>query len=243
MERDKDSTVAPFNRDVAANAGYLYTTGSQLSSQIANRRLTDAALEAADFGGKRVIDIGCGDGTYTIDLFQRGRPASICGVDPAQKAIDVARQKANGLAIQFAPESAYNLPHSNNSFDVAHLRGVLHHMDRPVDALREALRVAPQIVVIEPNGYNLVLKLMEKMSRYHREHEEKSYAAFQLDRWVRDIGGAVTWRRWVGLVPFFCSDGAARFLKKIEPVLESTPLLRACGCAVYVMVATRHVTK
>jgi ubiquinone/menaquinone biosynthesis C-methylase UbiE len=240
MKQHADSTVDPFNKDVAANSGYLYTTSSGLSSQLANRRLSDAALAAANFRDQRVIDIGCGDGTYTMELFDRGQPASMHGVDPACNAIDAARKRAAGRNIRFAVENAYKLPFAPNSFDLAHLRGVLHHMDRPADALREAFRVAPLILVIEPNGYNPILKLLEKASRYHREHEEKSYPALRLDKWVRDIGGSVILRKWVGLVPFFCPDAIARLLKQVEPFLEKTPLIRACGCAVYVMVAKRR---
>ncbi len=234
-----DSTVAPFDRDAASNAGYLYTTGARLSSQMANQRLTEAALDSLSFHGKRVLDIGCGDGTYTIELFDRGQPARICGVDPAQKAIEVARQKAAGRNIEFAVEDACKLPYEADRFDIAHLRGVLHHMERPAEAIREALRVAPRVVIIEPNGYNPILKLLERGSRYHREHEEKSYAPRQLDRWVEQMGGIVQSRKWAGLVPFFCPDPAARVLKVIEPVLEHIPLARACSCAVYVLVAVR----
>ena len=118
-------------------------------------------------------------------------------------------------------------------FDVAQLRGVLHHLDRPVDALREAMRVAPVIVVLEPNGYNLGLKAIEKLSTYHRDHGEKSYAPANLERWVRELGGRVVSRDWVGLVPYFCPDWFARTMKVIEPVVESVPLLndleRAAG--------------
>lgn len=240
MNNKADSTVDPFNRDATTNAGYLYTTDAQLSSQMANRRLTDAALDAVSFRGKRVLDIGCGDGTYTIELFERGQPVAICGVDPAHKAIEVARQKASGRNVKFAVESAYKLPYVSDSFDIAHLRGVLHHMDRPVDALREALRVAPLIVIIEPNGYSPILKLLECVSRYHREHKEKSYGYLKLDRWVQDNGGFVKSRQWVGLVPFFMPALFAKGLKKIEPVFERLPLIRVCGCAVYVMVAVRR---
>lgn len=95
----------------------------------------------------------------------------------------------------FAVGSASGLPHSDGEFDLAYLRGVLHHMDRPIDALAEALRLAPLIVVVEPNGYNPGLKLLERVSRYHREHGEKSYAPRRLDRWVESVGGTVVARR------------------------------------------------
>ena len=37
--------------------------------------------------------------------------------------------------------------------------------------------------VIEPNGYNPVLKVLEKVSRYHIEHEERSFFPATLHAW------------------------------------------------------------
>lgn len=240
MTRRPDAAVSPFDRDATHNRGYLYTTNASLSSELANRRLTQAALQVSDFRGKRVLDVGCGDGTYTVELFDGGLPARIYAFDPSCEAIGIARQKVAGRDITFAVHDASNLPLPDRSFDVAHLRGVLHHVDRPVEVLREAFRLAPELIVLEPNGYNPVLKLIEKTSRYHREHGEKSYSAASLDRWVRELGGRVTTRQWVGLVPFFCPDWAARALKTIEPVIERLPIANAGSCAVYVQVAVRN---
>ena len=238
MKVDDPGTEA-FGRDVAKNAGYLYTTNAQLSGQLANRRLTDATLAMVNLRGKRVVDIGCGDGTYTIELYDRGRPAGMHATDPARAAIEAARQRVAGRGIALAVHSAYELPYESGSFDIAHLRGALHHMDRPVDALREAFRVAPMLVVVEPNGYNPVLKLLERCSQYHVEHNEKSYAPLSLDRWVSSLGGAVTARQWVGLVPFFCPDWFARTMRLLEPFVEQLPLANVLACAVYIFVARR----
>lgn len=239
MNRKRQSDFQVFNRDVTQNCGYLYSTNAQLSSQIANRRLTDATLAMIDLHGKRLLDIGCGDGTYTIEIFDRGQPASVHGFDVASEAISIAQQKIQGRSMTFAVHSAYELPYAANSFDVAYLRGVLHHLDRPFDALREALRVATTLVAIEPNGYSPILKLLERYSPYHVEHHEKSYPSHTLDQWIEQIGGIVLKRQWVGLVPMFCPAWFARLLKWIEPVVERIPLLNRLGCAVYVFVATR----
>jgi ubiquinone/menaquinone biosynthesis C-methylase UbiE len=235
----KDPGVAPFNRDVAANQGYLYTTNASLSSFLANRRLTDAALAAVDFRGKRVLDVGCGDGAYTLELFDRGRPATMRGIDPAHEAVQVARRKKGDRPIRFDVQGADALPYEADSFDLVHVRGVLHHTDRPVDTLREAIRVAPTVIVIEPNGYNPVLKLLERFSRYHIEHRERSFAPVVLKRWVHGVGGTVRSFRYAGLVPFFCPDRMARVLKLLEPVVERAPLVRALSCAVGVYVIVR----
>ena len=239
MHQEQDPDVKAFSADAAANDGYIYTTNAPLSSRLANRRLTDATLDLADFEAKRVIDIGCGDGTYGREILDLANPAVIAGIDPAEEAVRIARRKAEEPRLVFSASSAYTLPCADDSFDIAYLRGVLHHMTRPVEALGEALRVAPLVVVIEPNGYNPGLKLIERCSKYHIEHGEKSYAPRTLDRWVAGLGGRVVDRQFVGLVPMFSPDWMARAMKRAEPGLERLPALRAVGCAVYAFTATR----
>jgi SAM-dependent methyltransferase len=228
-----------FKADLADNEGYRYTTNAPLSSQLANQRCTEALLAMADFGGQRVIDIGCGDGTYTAELLTLAEPASVHGVDVFAQAIVTARGKLSDRRVTFAVGSASDLPYPDDSFDIALVRGVLHHMPKASEALREALRVAPTVVVLEPNGYNPGLKLFERFHPYHRAHGEMSYPPRTLDRWIRQGGGTVQRRTWAGLVPMFCPDRAAVALKKIEPGFERVPVLRAVGCAVYVFAAAR----
>jgi len=239
VNRKEELAIDAFNRDIATNKGYLYTTNARLSSYLANSRQTEAALGVVDFRGKRVLDIGCGDGTYTLELFERGKPASMHGIDPAHEAIRIAQQKVEDRQMIFEVQNAYVLPYKANSFDIAHIRGVLHHMDQPIDALREAIRLAPILVVVEPNGYNPILKLLERFSSYHIEHQEKSYTSATLKRWIKQIGGRVHTRRYVGLVPFFCPEWFARLLKLIERVVERLPIINALACGTYVFVATR----
>ena len=232
--------VDAFAADAATNQGYLYTTNARLSSRLANRRLTDAVLAVADFRGRRVLDMGCGDGTYTHELAEVGEVASIHGIDPAEEAVKVARAKPGHGPVDFAVSSAYALPYRDDSFDIAVLRGVLHHMGTPVEALREGLRVAPELVVIEPNGYNPALKVLEKCSSYHVEHGEKSYRPTTLDSWVAGVGGTVRTRLYAGFVPMFCPDWMARATKALEPAVEAIPVVRHVGCAVYVFKAVRR---
>lgn len=241
MSAGKDY-VDPFAADATANHGYIYSTNAGLSSRLANRRLTDSVLAVADFRGKRVLDIGCGDGTYTHELAELGLVGVMHGIDPAEEAVRVAKGKsgADGREVGFAVSSAYALPYPDDSFDVAVLRGVLHHMGQPVDALREGLRVASTMVVVEPNGYNPGLKVLERCSSYHIEHGEKSYRPKTLDGWVSAVGGNVEVRRWAGLVPMFCPDWLARLTKVVEPAVEALPIVRNIGCAVYVFRAERH---
>ncbi len=230
----------PFEQDVARRGSYLYT-GDRLSSRLANSRMTAAVLAAADFEGARVLDIGCGDGTYTHELASLARPARVHGLDPAGGAVDVARAKQGSDGpVSFEVASADALPHPPDAFDVAVLRGVLHHVDRPFAALAEALRVAPTVVVVEPNGLNPGLRVLERFSRYHVEHGERSYLPWRLDCWVAALSARPVLRQWVGFVPMFSPDWYARIAKRVEPQLERLPGVRAVACAQYVFTASRE---
>ena len=186
-----------------------------------------------------MIDIGCGDGTFSIELHDRGRPFGIHAIDVAEGPVEIARRRAGARDITFEVASAYDIPRGDNSFDIAHVRGVLHHMDRPFAVMREALRVAPTLILLEPNGYNMGLKMIEKLSRYHREHGERSYPPGRLDRFARQLSRRVTHRSFFCTVPYFCPDWFARAMKRIEAKVESLPLVNQLACGAYVMVAER----
>jgi ubiquinone/menaquinone biosynthesis C-methylase UbiE len=235
----QQDNVEVFGRDVLEHGGYLYSTQASLSSRLAHQRISTAVFATVNFQGAAVIDIGCGDGAYTQEIITRGRPARLHGIDLVPEAVELARQKMAAPGVTFGVDSAYELPFPDQSFDIAHLRAVLHHMDEPERAIGEALRVAKTIVVAEPNGNNFGVKLFERFSAYHRAHHEKSYSSFQLNRWVVASGGVVEQPSFIGLVPTFCPDWAARVAKFLEPALEHTPILRTFGCSIYVFRATK----
>lgn len=235
-----NSNPSPFDKDVILNGGYLYTTNAVLSSQMANDRLTDATLKTVSLDGKRVIDVGCGDGTYTYALYKRSKPKEMVGVDSAKNAIELSQvlyKKHKNLSFHYG--SIYDLHKKFNNFDIAIVRGVLHHVDFPQKAIESLSKVANQILILEPNGYNPLLKIVEKVSLYHRIHKEKSYPPILLRRWLNKVGFQTKSYSYVGFVPFFCPDGMAKFMKKMEKYIENIYLFSRLFCAVYVVLAKK----
>ncbi len=232
--------VEVFNRDAAANAGYGYTTGERLSSRMATQRSTDVVTQTEEFAGRLVLDLGCGDGFYTARIWDIGRPRGLVALDAAVAAVRVAASKLGERPVRFLAADGHRLPFRDDTFDVVLLQSILHHDDTPEDMVKEALRVAPRMVVHEPNGNNLGLKVIERVSKYHIEHGEKSYTPRRVGKWVRAAGGAVVSCRFAGFVPMFCPDVLARLTKFLEPLVERLPLVNALGCAVYVIVVERH---
>lgn len=232
-----------FDFDVQRRGAYQYTTGVQYSAATANSRLNDLTIDAMDWNGLRVLDVGCGDGEYTFELYRRGQPSEITGIDLSPAAVAAASGRITSQTVTFSVCSGSRLPFADNSFDVVHMRGVLHHMENPKLAVAEALRVASCVFIIEPNGWNPGLKCIEMLSSYHREHNERSFFSSQIDAWINSQKAVVVWRKWAGFVPFFCPTLLAKCMKRIEPLLEALPVARQLACAVYVVVGTRDKSK
>ena len=234
-----EPTWAVFDRDAASHSGYLYTATSRLSSRLATQRSTEAILACGRFTGRSVLDVGCGDGFYSNRFWDSAAPKSWVGVDPAENAIQVANANKGTRPIRFEVGDAHHLAYPDNSFDLALVQSILHHDSDPRQTLREAFRVAPEVLIHEPNGNNFGLKIIQVASPYHREHGEKSYTTRRMRQWVEAAGGKVVELRFAGFVPMFSPDGMAKAMKAMEPVLERAPGFRALACSVYVMVAIR----
>ncbi len=232
-----------FNRDVEATSGYLYTNENRLSARLSNSRISDAIHKHLDCRGKRILDIGCGDGTYTEEFITRGA-SFVLGIDPVENAISRANEKYSQHAnMRFECVDAGALP-AEERFDIVVLRGVLHHMDDMKEGIRIACALGREIAVMEPNGYNPVLKVIEKTSTYHIEHKEQSFFPSTLRKEFRKNGGTMLHGNYVGLVPFFCPDRFARLLKLVEPFVEALPLVKQISCGQYIMhVSTEKYVK
>lgn len=229
-----------FEQDIAANKGYFYSTNAQLSSCLAHQRITDVSLEMLDYQGRSILDVGCGDGTYTLILYDQAKPSTIYAVDAVGTAIAVAANKVAGRSIKFLEFSAYDLSHLGHHFDIGYMRAVLHHLDKPELAIKETLAIVDQLIIMEPNGYNIGLKILERFSKYHREHDEKSYFPMQIDAWAKKAGGKVVRQRWAGFVPCFCPDWLARIFKSLEPYVEKMPIVNRLLCAIYYVIIKKE---
>jgi 2-polyprenyl-3-methyl-5-hydroxy-6-metoxy-1,4-benzoquinol methylase len=229
----------PFERDIEETGAYQYTDGSRFSAHIANGRFTEMILSCADFRGKTVVDVGSGDGTYTAEIAQRSEALSVLGIDPSPRAIERASFmfKSGFPRLQFKCGSSRMLLDEGHRFDIAVYRGVIHHVADPPEEIQRALSLTGKTIILEPNGLNLLVKLIEKLSKYHREHYERSFSPAKIGRWVREGGGEVKKSIFFGLVPHFCPDLIARVGRFLEPPVELMPGIRSLGCGQFLLLA------
>lgn len=103
--------------------------------------------------GKRVLDVGCGNGELLVRMRRLGW--EVTGIDPDPRAVSAARQGYE-LDVQLGTSSNCSLP--SGSFDAVTLVHVIEHVADPTALLRECGRlVKPDgvIVVVTPNVASL----------------------------------------------------------------------------------------
>ena len=105
--------------------------------------LMPLALEMlGDVRGRKVLDLGCGEGGYARELARRG--ATVKGVDGSQRLVEVARQRAAdaGLNIEFACANASRLDGiADGGFDTVLAAMSLMDVEDYPGAVAEACRV------------------------------------------------------------------------------------------------------
>src|SRR5665648_1299011 len=80
--------------------------------------------------GQRLLDVGCGPGTITVDLAAHVAPGQVIGVDTSAEVLERARRHAAelGAPVSFQVGDAYALDFPDASFDVVHAHQVLEHL-------------------------------------------------------------------------------------------------------------------
>ena len=102
-------------------------------------------LEAYLRVGSRVLEVGCGPGTITLDVARRVAPGQVVGVDIASASVEEANARARNSGIdnvRFELADTVDLPYEADSFDLVYSNQVLMYVKDPVRALQEQRRVA-----------------------------------------------------------------------------------------------------
>jgi ubiquinone/menaquinone biosynthesis C-methylase UbiE len=121
-----------------------------------NRSLVQRALACLDASrptGERVriVDLASGTGAVTqliMDELERlGRPATVLGIEPASEALEIARERLQGQAVQFIHGDADQLTHIIPDVDLACLCNAIHLIPDTPDVVHKIASA------LTPDGY------------------------------------------------------------------------------------------
>lgn len=94
-----------------------------------------------------VLDIGCGNGALTYDVAKKAK--SVVGIDLDEQNISIAKGKYSRENIEYIPGDVLtDLP--NERFDVIILSNVLEHIDKRVEFLLSAKKLALKFLIMIP---------------------------------------------------------------------------------------------
>ncbi len=152
--------------------------------------------------GQRLLDVGCGPGTITVDLAALVDPGEVVGVDNVAGVLEGARalaEQRGAQNVRFEHGDAYALPFESDSFDVVYAHQVLQHVARPVEVLGEMFRVLRPggLVAVRDADYGTMIhapadqRLERWLELYHtvaRSNGGEPDAGRYLRSWVAEAG-------------------------------------------------------
>lgn len=232
--------VSQYGKDILEQG--TYSNVDSLAIQLAGQRINDALFNAYSIKDKKVLDIGCGDGRASIDYLNYGA-IYVKGYEPCKEAVDAANNIAieKGLTdkLSFEVGNIYSLNITDSIYDVAVLRSIIHHLPDPQRAFYALAPFTEKILIMEPNGFNPFLKAIERLSSYHRAHQEQSFTLWKIKKWMANAGFAIRTFTYVNLVPVLCPDWFARVCKFFEPGVEKIPVLKQICCGQVIIYAEK----
>ena len=113
------------------------------TQDVLRRLFVKGGLKIDELKEKKIIDVGCGSGRFTIALAQMG-VKEIVGVDLGESGIKIGEEfarKLNLKNIKFIKNDILSLPFDDESFDFVFSKGVLHHTGNLEKGLDEYHRV------------------------------------------------------------------------------------------------------
>lgn len=117
-----------------------------------NERHLPACIEALEVAGKRVLEIGLGEGSDSERLIRQG--AAWSGVDLTAESVARVRTRLMLRKLEYQElrqGSVLDLPFADETFDVVFSHGVLHHVrdiGRAQSEIRRVLRPGGELVIM-----------------------------------------------------------------------------------------------
>ncbi|MCA9382363.1 class I SAM-dependent methyltransferase [Candidatus Dojkabacteria bacterium] len=113
------------------------------------QRRLDLMLQRVDFKNKKILDVGCGIGTFVKKFGEYS--SQVYGLEYDQKKVDQAIPEVKQNIVQGEAEK---LPYPDEAFDIVFSHEVLEHVNDDQKAVEEAFRVLKnngEFIVFCPN--------------------------------------------------------------------------------------------
>jgi ArsR family transcriptional regulator len=191
LERDFERLSAVKQRRRMTAMAY-FRANAQSWDRIRSLHAPDKDVEAAllaavgDRPIRAMLDLGTGTGRM-LELFSAFYQRGI-GIDMSREMLAVARANLDNAGITHAQVrhgDVYALPVDRDSFDLVTIHQVLHYLDEPGQAIREAARV------LRPGGRLVIVDFAPHALEFLREehaHVRLGFSDAQIGEWISAVG-------------------------------------------------------
>jgi len=148
--------------------------------------------------GKKILDVGCGNG-YTTKIFAKNYKSKIFGIDYSPQMIEIAKQnivKSEILGeVQFHVQNCLNLDYKNDYFDIIYTERCIQNLPElklQEQAILELLRVLKpggKLILVEcsKTGLMKLNKIRKKIGRPEIDDAEPWHNKFIDDSWFLEF--------------------------------------------------------
>jgi SAM-dependent methyltransferase len=133
-----------------------------------------------------LVEIGCGDGALLAELADRRLSPVLDGFELSPKAATIANQRA--VARRVEAFDGVHIPAADGAYDLAILSHVLEHVPDPLPLLKEAARVAPNVLVEVPLEDNRSAKRPSKRKLAEAAGHLHAYTRASLQAQLKSAG-------------------------------------------------------
>jgi ubiquinone/menaquinone biosynthesis C-methylase UbiE len=140
--------------------------------------------------GLTVLDYGCGPGNDLVGFAWKSEPNRLIGVDVSSRSLEISanRMALEGREVELykvEDDASFNIPLPDNSVDLIHSSGVLHHcsnLARTMSELRRVLKVNGRMQVMLYNYDSVWLHLYVAYSMGVKERKYRNEDILEIFR-------------------------------------------------------------
>jgi SAM-dependent methyltransferase len=198
--------LGPFHHAIDLPFG-LSTVSSRELDRTRFKNLRDRLWPELSFDGKRVLDVACNCGGFSIAAATSGA-SYVLGFDVVEHYVEQANFLKRALDVrnvEFRQLAAENAGEELGRFDITFCFGILYHLESPIPVMRQLGALTDKVLVVD--------------TRLDPTHPDKPYWLMNFAEPLVDKDSSATslWR-----------DGSCQFLPTARAV---TRLLRHLGFA------------
>ena len=174
-----------------SNIARFYDRGRLLKERHAEQWFELLTEVSGATEGAKLLDLGCGTGRFALPLTLR-LGFEVTGVDSSAEMIEVAHAKDKNQLVEWVVEDAAKLSLPDDSFDIVFISFLFHHVDSPLDVMKQCARV------LKPNGTIFIRHCTMDQIRDDVEHtffpetieidEARMLTLEQMEGWLEESG-------------------------------------------------------